>query len=198
MNRGDLADLTAFVAVADQLSFRAAASRLGVTPSALSHCMRQLEERLGMRLLNRTTRSVSVTDAGLRLLERLRSAIDQIAGALEDLNQERQRPIGRLADLCEPCGGCGGHRTDLRMLLVGVPGCPLGARGGRGDDRHRVEGIRRRNRPPRPGAGRHDCHRLCCNVKDDAHRAKHLMPIVARFRIGGMLDIIRLHALLSD
>jgi DNA-binding transcriptional LysR family regulator len=49
-----------------------------------------------MRLLNRTTRSVSVTDAGLRLLERLRSAIDQIAGALEDLNQERQRPIGRL------------------------------------------------------------------------------------------------------
>jgi DNA-binding transcriptional LysR family regulator len=96
MNRGDLADLTAFVAVADQLSFRAAASRLGVTPSALSHTMRQLEERLGVRLLHRTTRSVSVTDAGLRLLERLRPAIDQIAGALEDLNQERQRPLGRL------------------------------------------------------------------------------------------------------
>ena len=57
MNRGDLADLTAFVAVADQLSFRAAASRLGVTPSALSHSMRQLEARLGMRLLNRTTRA---------------------------------------------------------------------------------------------------------------------------------------------
>jgi DNA-binding transcriptional LysR family regulator len=96
MNRGNLADLTAFVAVADHLSFRAAASRLGVTPSALSHSMRQLEERLGMRLLHRTTRSVSVTDAGLRLLERLRPAIDQIAGALEDLNQERQRPLGRL------------------------------------------------------------------------------------------------------
>ena len=96
MNRGDLADLTAFVAVADHLSFRAAASRLGVTPSALSHSMRQLEERLGVRLLHRTTRSVSVTDAGLRLLERLRPAIDQIAGALEDLNQERQRPFGRL------------------------------------------------------------------------------------------------------
>src|SRR5712692_4033285 len=68
MNRGDLADLTAFVAVADRLSFRAAASRLGVTPSALSHSMRQLEERLAVRLLNRTTRRVSVTDAGLRLL----------------------------------------------------------------------------------------------------------------------------------
>jgi DNA-binding transcriptional LysR family regulator len=96
MDRGDLADLTAFVAVADQLSFRAAASRLGVTPSALSHSMRQLEEHLGIRLLNRTTRSVSVTDAGLRLLERLRPAISEIAGALEDLNQERQRPVGRL------------------------------------------------------------------------------------------------------
>src|SRR5256886_16816772 len=96
MNRGNLADLTAFVAVADHLSFRGAASRLAVTPSALSHSMRQLEERLRVRLLNRTTRSVSVTDAGLRLLERLRPAIDQIAGALDDLNQERQRPMGRL------------------------------------------------------------------------------------------------------
>jgi DNA-binding transcriptional LysR family regulator len=96
MDRGDLASLSAFVAVADHLSFRAAASRLGVTPSALSHTMRQLEERLGLRLLHRTTRSVSVTDAGHRLLERLRPAIDQIAGALEDLNQERNRPVGRL------------------------------------------------------------------------------------------------------
>ena len=96
MDRGDLGNLTAFVAVADQRSFRAAASRLEVTPSALSHSMRQLEERLGMRLLNRTTRSVSVTDAGLRLLERLRPALGEIAGALEDMNQERQRPLGRL------------------------------------------------------------------------------------------------------
>jgi DNA-binding transcriptional LysR family regulator len=96
MERADLGDLNAFVAIADASSFRAAAARLGVTPSALSHSMRQLEERLGMRLLHRTTRSVSVTDAGQRLLERLRPAIDQIAGALEDLNQERERPVGRL------------------------------------------------------------------------------------------------------
>src|SRR5580698_7172443 len=96
MDRSHLADLTAFVAVADRLSFRAAASQLGVTPSALSHSMRQLEERLSVRLLHRTTRSVSLTDAGRRLLDRLRPAIDQIAGALEDLNQERQRPMGRL------------------------------------------------------------------------------------------------------
>jgi len=58
--------------------------------------MRQLEERLGIRLLNRTTRSVALTDAGQRLLERLRPAMDQIADALEDLNQERSRPFGRL------------------------------------------------------------------------------------------------------
>src|SRR5215467_4275528 len=85
MRRGELADLTAFVAVADNLSFRVAAARLGVTPSALSHAMRQLEERLGIRLVHRTTRSVSLTDAGIRLLGRLRPAIDQIAGALDDL-----------------------------------------------------------------------------------------------------------------
>jgi DNA-binding transcriptional LysR family regulator len=96
MQRGDLADLTAFVAVADELSFRAAATRLGVTPSALSHAMRQLEERLGVRLLHRTTRSVALTDQGRRLLERLRPAISQITDALEDLDQERRRPFGRL------------------------------------------------------------------------------------------------------
>jgi DNA-binding transcriptional LysR family regulator len=96
VDRSKLADLTAFVAIAERLSFRAAASQLGVTPSALSHSIRQLEERLRVRLLNRTTRSVSVTDAGRRLLDRLRPAIDQIDGALEDLNRERERPMGQL------------------------------------------------------------------------------------------------------
>src|SRR5258708_34780932 len=92
-NRGDLADLTAFIAVADHLSFRAAALRLGVTPSALSHSMRQPEERLKVRLLHRTTRSVSLTDAGLRLLERLRPAIAQVPGPLEDLHRGRSQPF---------------------------------------------------------------------------------------------------------
>src|SRR6202171_6120348 len=78
MDRRHLADLTAFVAVADRLSFRAAASQLGVTPSALSHSMRQLEERLGVRLLHRTTRSGSVTDGGRRLLHQLGPAIPAI------------------------------------------------------------------------------------------------------------------------
>src|ERR1700727_1823320 len=107
MSRGDLNDLAAFVAIADGLSFRAAASRLGVTPSALSHTMRQLESRLGVRLLNRTTRSVSVTDAGLRLLEQLRPALGQISDALEDLNRERSRPFGRLRIYVTNMAGAG-------------------------------------------------------------------------------------------
>src|SRR5258708_11586048 len=130
-NRGDLADLPAFVAVADQLSFRRAASRLGVTPSALSHSMRQLEERLGMRLLNRTTRSVSVTDAGLRLLERLRPAISEIAGALEDLNQERQRPVGRLRIYAIDLAASAGIAPIWRRFLSTYPDVQLeGAVGG--------------------------------------------------------------------
>jgi len=97
MRRADLADLAAFVAVADNLSFRAAASRIGVTPSALSHTMRHFEERLGFRLLNRTTRSVSLTDAGLRLLERLRPAVEQISQGLDDLRVSRSIPSGACA-----------------------------------------------------------------------------------------------------
>ena len=96
MDRVDLANLSAFVTVAEQRSFRGAAARLDVTPSALSHAMRQLEEHLGVRLLNRTTRSVSLTDAGRRLLDQLRPAMDQIAGALDSLDQERLHPFGRL------------------------------------------------------------------------------------------------------
>jgi DNA-binding transcriptional LysR family regulator len=96
MQRSSLPDLNTFLLVAEHLSFRAAAERLEHTAPAVSHSIRQLESRLGVRLLNRTTRSVALTHAGVRLLERLRPAFDQISGALEDLNEERQRPTGRL------------------------------------------------------------------------------------------------------
>jgi DNA-binding transcriptional LysR family regulator len=96
MRRADVADLAAFVAVANHLSFRTAATTLGVTPSALSHTMRHFEERLGLRLLNRTTRSVSLTDAGLRLFDRLRPAVEQISRGFEDLKGEQGHPFGRL------------------------------------------------------------------------------------------------------
>src|SRR5258708_35387314 len=118
MHRGDLADLTAFVAVADVLNFRAAAARVGVTPSALSHAMRQLEERLGIRLLHRTTRSVALTDPGRRLLERLRPAIAEINGALEDLDQERRRPFGRLRIHASVVAAAAGIRPGGGRLLA--------------------------------------------------------------------------------
>jgi len=102
MRRGALPDLDTFLLVAEHLSFRAAAERLGLTPPAVSHSMRQLEARLGVRLLNRTTRNVGLTQAGLRLLDRLRPAFDQISGALEELNEKRQRPVGRLRIWASP------------------------------------------------------------------------------------------------
>jgi DNA-binding transcriptional LysR family regulator len=85
--------------------------------------MRQLEERLGLRLLHRTTRSVLVTDAGLRLLERVRPAIEQIAGALENLNEERQRPLGRLR-IYAGRFAAGGRGAYLVAFLGDVPGNP--------------------------------------------------------------------------
>src|SRR5258706_6693372 len=125
MRRGDLADLAAFVAIADNLSFRAAAAHLGVSPSALSHAMRQLEEHVGVRLLHRTTRSVSVTDAGLRLLERLRPGINQIASALEDLNEERQRPFGRLKISAGTIAAAAAVMAVLGRVLTTHPDGPL-------------------------------------------------------------------------
>jgi DNA-binding transcriptional LysR family regulator len=83
MARNELSVLSAFLTVAEERSFTRAAKRMGVSPSALSHAIRGLEERLGMRLLARTTRSVAPTEAGHQLLARLRPALGDIRGALE-------------------------------------------------------------------------------------------------------------------
>ena len=104
MRGADLSDLSAFAAVAEHLSFRVAAEQLGLTPSALSHRMRQLEERVGVRLFHRTTRSVALTDAGRRLLERVSPAIEQISGAVDDLTREREKPMGKLRLHTAPIG----------------------------------------------------------------------------------------------
>lgn len=92
----NLRDLHAFVAVAEDGSFTRAAARLGVSQSALSQTVRNLEERLGIRLLNRTTRSVSPTDAGERLLARVSPALAQIADGLDQIGRLRERPSGTL------------------------------------------------------------------------------------------------------
>lgn len=85
MARPSLNDLTAFVTVATRRSFRRAADELGTAPSTLSHAMRALEERMGVRLLNRTTRSVSPTEAGLELLGRLQPALATLDEALDSI-----------------------------------------------------------------------------------------------------------------
>ena len=90
------ADLTTFLTIARHRSFRAAAVELGVTASALSHSLRNLEERLDLRLFNRTTRSVALTEAGERLLARITPAFRDIADALDDLNTFRGKPAGTL------------------------------------------------------------------------------------------------------
>jgi DNA-binding transcriptional LysR family regulator len=96
MKRSELPDLAAFIAVADSLSFRAGAARLGITRSALSHAMQHLERRLDVRLLHRSTRGVALTDTGRRLFESLQPAFADIDQALSDLDRERGTPSGRL------------------------------------------------------------------------------------------------------
>jgi DNA-binding transcriptional LysR family regulator len=92
----DLADLDAFAAVARARSFRYAARVRGVSPSSLSEALRRLETRVGVRLLNRTTRSVTPTEAGERLLERLTPALSEVAAALDAVNSFRDSPTGTL------------------------------------------------------------------------------------------------------
>jgi DNA-binding transcriptional LysR family regulator len=96
MDREDWGSLAAFAIVAEERSFTRAAARLGVSPSALSHTMRRLEERLRIQLLARSTRSVSTTEAGERLLARLGPAIDEISSAVEDLGRLLERPSGQV------------------------------------------------------------------------------------------------------
>jgi DNA-binding transcriptional LysR family regulator len=96
MRATDLSELAAFDAVARHRSFRRAAEERGVTASAISHAVSNLEERVGLRLLNRTTRSVSLTDAGAMLLARLSPAFGDIGAAMDGLNQFRDTPFGKV------------------------------------------------------------------------------------------------------
>lgn len=96
MDRHDLSDLDAFVSIARSRSFTKAAAKLGVTPSALSHRMRALEERLGVRLLNRTTRSVTPTEAGEKLLGSVAVRLDEIEAELAALSDFRDKPTGTI------------------------------------------------------------------------------------------------------
>jgi DNA-binding transcriptional LysR family regulator len=103
-------DLSPFLALARHRSFRRAADELGCTPSALSHAVKALEARLDLRLFNRTTRSVALTEAGETLLARVAPAFRDIEDALDDLNNFRGTPVGRLK--------INASRPSARMVLL--------------------------------------------------------------------------------
>lgn len=105
-------DLESFLAIARHRSFRRAAAEMGCTPSALSHALRALEERLDVRLVNRTTRSVALTEAGERLFDRVAPAFRDIGDALDDLNNFRGTPVGTLR--------INAGRPSLRLVLLPV------------------------------------------------------------------------------
>lgn len=96
LDRSDLSDFAYFMAIARHLSFRKAAQEMGVTPSALSHAMSALEERRGVRLLNRTTRSVTLTAAGEDLFAAIEGPLRQITEASVSLDRLRDTPAGRI------------------------------------------------------------------------------------------------------
>jgi DNA-binding transcriptional LysR family regulator len=94
--RDDLAGLTTLLTVVDKRSFTAAAAALRVTPSAVSQAVRAVEDRVGVRLLQRTTRSVGLTEAGARFVAQLRPALDQVSAAFASVGELRDRPAGLL------------------------------------------------------------------------------------------------------
>ncbi|WP_422025247.1 LysR family transcriptional regulator [Roseovarius sp.] len=96
MDPRDIAELQALLAILDEGNFARAASRIGVTPSAMSQTIRRLEDRLGQRLLNRTTRSTQATEAGLQLAEQVRPALAAIAAAQAEIASRSGRVTGRL------------------------------------------------------------------------------------------------------
>ena len=96
MQRGTLDDLVALVAVGHERSFTKAAAKLGVSQSALSHTVRELKSRLGVRLLTRTTRSVSPTEAGERLLRSVAPRLEEIAAEVASISELREKPAGTI------------------------------------------------------------------------------------------------------
>src|SRR6266849_2068656 len=96
MRKLGFAEMNAFVAIAERSSFAKAATHLGVSRSTLSETIRGFEEKLGVRLLNRTTRSVAMTEVGERLLAELRPALDGFEAAVESINVFRDKPAGHL------------------------------------------------------------------------------------------------------
>lgn len=117
----DLNLLAIFLAVAEEHGFTRAAKRLGVSPSAISHAMRTLEERIGVRLLARTTRSVAPTEAGRQLLARLTPALADIRQGLDQITGLRDKPAGRLRLVVSPLAGALALAPKLEQFVTRYP-----------------------------------------------------------------------------
>ncbi|MGO7164693.1 LysR family transcriptional regulator, partial [Rhizobium johnstonii] len=96
MRHGDFSELAAFIAVAEAGSFTRASAKLGLSQSAVSYSVRMLEQRLGVRLISRTTRSLSLTDAGERMLRNLRPAFEHIESEIAAVTSLRDKPAGTI------------------------------------------------------------------------------------------------------
>src|SRR5256884_4936104 len=121
MVRDELSVLSAFLAVAEERSFAQAAKRLGVSTSAISHAIKGLEERFGVRLLARTTRSVAPTPAGEQLIARLRPALGDIRGAVDLITGLRDRPAGRVRLVVSPIAATTGLAPELGQFARDYP-----------------------------------------------------------------------------
>src|SRR5438445_7395674 len=149
MPRENLNDILAFLAVARDRSFTRAAAKLGVSQSALSHTIRGLEARLGLRLLARTTRSVAPTEAGERLLRALGPRFEEIEAELAELSELRDKPAGTIRITS------GEHAAET-ILWPALAPAALSRHQGRAQhrlwpDRHRRGALRRRRSSGRAG-----------------------------------------------
>ena len=121
MARNNIHEMIAFLAVARERSFTKAAAQLGVTPSALSHSVRHLEERLSIRLLSRTTRDVSPTEAGERLMRSIGPHFEQIDAEIDRLSELRDKPAGNIRIACSDYVIDTIFRPMLRQFLRDYP-----------------------------------------------------------------------------
>lgn len=121
MSNVALSELNGFIAIADHKSFRAAAKLLAVSPSALSHAISNFEARMGVRLFNRTTRSVALTEAGERLLKRVRGAMADLDEAVADVASMRDRPSGTIKISASEAGATPLVRHVLPSFLTAYP-----------------------------------------------------------------------------
>jgi DNA-binding transcriptional LysR family regulator len=121
MLRSNMSELTVFMIIAEERSFRAAARRLGVSPSALSHSIRNLEGRLNVRLFNRTTRSVALTESGEQLLRRVRPAIADIDDAMNEVASGGDQPSGSIRISAAEAGAKPLIRHVLTDFLASYP-----------------------------------------------------------------------------